>query len=776
MHRLWTARRWVVAVATLGAAFTSGSRVDTRVPVQASARAAQAAASAPVAFEPNVGQFAPEVRFASRGRGYTLLLTDHAAVVTLRPSRAPTAKGATATPEEPVAPAVLRLSLANARGTVSPPAGLSKLPGIVNYLIGDDPRQWHTNIARYARVQYDGVYPGIDLVYYGREGVHEYDFVVAAGADPSLIAFNVDGADRVDLSPEGDLVLATAAGALTMRAPHVFQTIDGERRDVAARFQELEPNTITFALGAYDRDAPIVIDPQIVYGTYLGGGGDAFEATQAVDVDASGAAYVVGGTSGVEYPTRNPLQPLREDDAVITKLTPEGQLVYSTFIGGSRFDTAYDVAVRADGTAYILGATTSSDFPVRNAFQQTYAGNTDAFVVALNREGTAITHATYLGGGDIESPRQIELSLRGDEPVGADAQPNVFGDALFVYGSTTSPNFPLLRPAQDHRVGARDGFVTAFDRQSLTPLFSTYVGLEGTSLATRMALGRVLGHVYFWLERTDERGSVMGRVALTPRGASTRQAGASRPTVLDDYQADVTARAFLEDLADPDKAPTEAMKAFAKEAELHVSEDLGDDVDFLFPGPKPTAGFVRDASPVVLETIRPGATTPGSPRRLAFVVVSGTCLPVAPSTTCSERAAIVFVDADLHAMGHLNFGGTRASREFTPMQLAVDRQGLFHFVGQTNDNTLPLQNSVQGSNHGGGDGFVLTWNPRTRENLFFSYLGGSGYDLPLDIAVDKDGNQWIVGETLSTDFPTTRSGAQPQLNGRIDGFVVKISP
>ena len=220
------------------------------------------------------------------------------------------------------------------------------------------------------------------------------------------------------------------------------------------------------------------------------------------------------------------------------------------------------------------------------------------------------------------------------------------------------------------------------------------------------------------------------------------------------------------------------MKAFAKEAELNVTNDLGDDLDFLFREPDPTVatGFTRDVSHVVSGTIRPRALAASPSRRLAFVVVSGTCLPVAPQTTCSERAAMVFVDADLHVMGVMNFGGTRAAREFTPMKLVVDRKGLFHFVGQTNDNTLPVQNPVQGNNRGGGDGFVLTFDPQSRSTVFFSYLGGTGFDLPLDIAVDAQGNQWIVGETLSADFPATRSGAQPALNGRVDGFVVKIAP
>ena len=484
----------------------------------------------PMAFVPNVGQFAPAVRFASRGRGYTLSLTDDEAIITLQPTRVVKTTREASAIVAPGKPVELRMSLGGKRGPLTDPAGLTRITGVFNYLLGNDPRNWHTNVPRYAKVEYDDVYPGIDLVYYGREGTHEYDFIVSPGADPSQIAFNFHGADQVDLSPQGDLVLATAAGALTMRAPHVFQMLNGERRDVTARFQQLEPNTVTFALGAYDRNAAVVIDPQIVYGTFLGGGGDAFEATQAVDLDASGAAYVVGGAASADYPTRGPLQPFRSDDAVITKIAADGQLVYSTFIGGTGFDTAWDVAVRADGTAYILGATTSSDFPVRDPYQAKYAGNTDAFVVALNRDGTAITQATYLGGGDIESPRQIELSLHGDEPEGVDAPANVFGDTLFVYGSTTSPNFPTVRPAQDHRLGARDGFVATFDRQTLTPVFSTYVGLEGTSLATRMALGRALGHVYFWLERTDERGSVMGRLGFTPRGSSTRQAGASSPT------------------------------------------------------------------------------------------------------------------------------------------------------------------------------------------------------------------------------------------------------
>lgn len=692
-------------------------------------------------FEVNQGQFDDRVRFASRGPGYTLFLTDTEAVMVMSGT------------------SVIRLALDQARPRQ--PIGIDQQPGIVNYLRGRDPSKWRTGIATYARVTQREVLPGVDLVYYGNGDAHEYDLVVAPGTSPSAVAMRVSGADRVSLDATGNLQMATAAGNMTMKAPHVYQTISGTRMPVEARFALSDAGAIAFDVGAYDTTLPLVIDPELVYGTFLGGSGQGFDTAAGVAVDEAGAAYIVGTTEAADFPTQSPLQPNLNglQDAVVTKLSAAGQRIYATYLGGSGYDGGVAIAVRADGVAYVLGGTTSNDLPVPGAFQAQHQGSGDAFVVELNREGTGIVRGTYLGGTAGETPRGLELSQVRDEPP---ASQSAFGDVLFVYGSTTSVNFPAIQAPQANRVGDQDGFVTVFNRQTLQPTFSSYAGIPGTNYADALTLNRRSGAMYLLLRRTDDLLPQIGHFTPVASDASLSEPAATA----EDWNLVVNAL-FIGNVQDTIRrlqakglaiGSCPRIQALASTAAVHLYYRM-------------LCGNAT-SSPDLISSLD---VTAAQLAQTVMIAVMPGCFPTPPSNTCSERAELLFFDANMQAIAHVNFGGQRVGREFIATRAVIGIDGRIHFIGKTNDATLPLVNPVQTQHRGGSEGFVLAIDPVSKVTSFFTYLGGSSHDNLNDITLDKDGNRWIVGDTQSANFPVTPNGVQPTLNGRTDGFVVKIS-
>jgi hypothetical protein len=280
----------------------------------------------PLSFEANQGQTDASVKFVSRDAGYSLFLTTDEAILALRnrvatdPSQhqmAPAARGS-----------VLRMKLHNADPAVKV-TGAAELPGTKNYFIGNDPTRWHSHVPIYAKVKYEGIYRGIDLVYYGSKGQLEYDFIVAPGADPSRIQFDFSGAKRVRRAENGDLLLDMDEGEVRWRKPVVYQENRGSRQEIASHYVITDKNTVKFAIAEYDRSRQLFIDP-IVYSTYLGGSSN--DAGVGIAIDGEGNAYVTGWTASIDFPTKEPIQSYSGgNEAFITKIDPSGSaLVYST--------------------------------------------------------------------------------------------------------------------------------------------------------------------------------------------------------------------------------------------------------------------------------------------------------------------------------------------------------------------------------------------------------------------------------------------------------------
>ena len=423
-------------------------------------------AGLPMSFEPNVGQANAEVRFLARANGFTMLLDSKGATMALAaPSStsSPPPKGVAYTQPSVLSrqSSILSLQLV-AANPAAQLVGEDALPARSNYFIGSDPAQWHTNVPNYARVVAKAVYPGIDMVWYGSGGNLEYDFVLAAAADPHAIRLKVAGATITQAGDE--LALHTATGTLYQHAPHIYQQTANGQQPVSGEYKMLGSDEVGFAISAYDTSQPLVIDPQLTYSTYFGGSGN--EIGLGIELDSNKDIYVVGDTTSTDfYTTTNAYQRSfgGVQDAFISKLSPNGQtLLYSTYIGGSGSDEGRAIALDSSGNAYITGYTYSANFPLQNAFQPAYGGNGDAFVTALSADGSSLLYSTYLGGSNIENGHDIKVDTSG---------------AAYVTGWTASTDFTTTVGAIQRTYGGSiyDAFVTKLNPNG-SLAYSTYLG------------------------------------------------------------------------------------------------------------------------------------------------------------------------------------------------------------------------------------------------------------------------------------------------------------
>jgi hypothetical protein len=418
----------------------------------------------PLSFEANGGQTDPPVKFLSRGRGDGFYLTPTEPVLTLRRSAPadsalpPLPRGGEGRGEgSQGASDTVRMKLVGANPHPKM-AGEETLPGKVNYLVGNNPEKWRTNLPTFGKVRYTAVYPGIDLVYYGNQQQMEYDFVVAPGADPKQIRMEVQGLFpspqpsaggvpppaggegerqdvRVSIADNGDLVVPTDGGEVRMKKPIVYQEIAGKRVSVEGGYRLFdapssqpspasgrgrkkgesrgEGTHVSFQVATYGHTRPLVIDPILVYSSYLGG--SVGDSSRGIAVDATGAVYVTGTTGSIDFPMASSPQSARSlhGTAFVTKINPAGSaIVYSTYLGGGSSDLGLGIAVDATGAAYVTGSTFSSDFPTVSPFQPDQP-DYDAFVTKIDPAGSALVYFTYLGGESNDEGRAIAVDATG---------------------------------------------------------------------------------------------------------------------------------------------------------------------------------------------------------------------------------------------------------------------------------------------------------------------------------------------------------------------------
>jgi hypothetical protein len=652
-----------------------------------------AALQSPLFFEANQGQVDPAARFVARGDGVTLFLTLHEAIVALR--------GA-------AAPAVVRMRWLGANPAPEI-AGRDELAGKVNYLIGADPTRWRRHVPTYARVVYRGVYPGIDLVFHGRDRRLEYDFVVAPGADPAAVRVAFEGAESVALE-HGDLVLGTPAGPLRMPRPVLYQEMDGTRREVAGGYR-LDGPHVGFAVGAYDRTRPLVIDPALVYSTYLGGTG--VDEGPATAVDGAGNVYVAGRASPGFPVAPGVLQPTFGGglgDAFVAKLTPDGSgVVYATYLGGSGSDRALAIAVDGAGDAYLAGETdaVATDFPTVNAIQSGPGPCSpggpclQTFVAKLNSTGSALVYSTYFGGNGVG--RGIAVDGTGH---------------AYVTGSISGAS-PLVT-THFHPTARGGAFVLKLDPDG--------------SLVYAADFGAGAGHAI----AVNARGSayVAGGGAFAPPFPTTPGA--------------------LQTTASPGSHPHAFVaKLDPAGSSLIYSTILGGS------GEESANGIAID---------REGnAYVTGGTRSSDFPILNG----LQPAFGGVEDAFVTKLNPIGSGLVYSTYLGGRFAE--IGFGIAVDGAGFAYVAGATVSPDFPVVDPIQPRHVTAYpiDAFVAKLAPDGAALVYSTPLGGTETDSGLGIALDAGRNAHVVGITQSSDFPTANA-LQPASGGTTDAFVAKI--
>jgi Beta-propeller repeat len=680
------------------------------------ARSGEAYSKLPIRFEANDGQTDAKVKFLSRSAGYGLFLTQSEAVLTLRSERSGSnAVGAQST---------VRMKLIGA-DPAPRMEGLDRLPGRSNYIIGKDASRWRRNVVSFAKVRYRSVYPGIDLIYYGNQRQLEYDFVVAPEADPNMIRLSFDGADQIEIDAQGELVLKTANGEVRQRKPVAYQEVDGSKRDIASRYALKGEREVSFELGEYDRTQPLVIDPVIVYSTYLGG--SSFEYRGSIAVDAAGNAYVTGITESLDFPTSNPLQPNfggGGNDVFVAKINPEGSaLVYSTYLGGSDVDEGYGIAVDEDGNAYVTGSTKSTDFPTKNALQPDIVigpeplFNRDVFMTKLNADGSALVFSTYLGG--IFADEGYDLAI--------DNERNVY-----IAGNTSSIDFPTVNPLQSTFKGFMDVFVAKLKADGSALLYSTYLGGSDFDRLGGIAVDN-FGCIYL----TGETPSNDFPMANPLK--STLAAG--------DLDAFVT-------------------KISADGAALVYSTYLG--------------GHAADTGSDIAIDAKGAAYVIGSTRSTNFPLVN----PLQPVLSGPGDAFVTKINRDGSALLYSTYLGGTGGEYGTG--IAVDSQNRMYVTGGTDSTDFPTVGAAQPipdrRPETPYDIFVTMLKADGSGLIYSTYLGGKDGEQEGQLAVDARGAAYVFGYTYSDDFPITPQAIQREHRGNPnptrnfpDIFITKIS-
>jgi beta-propeller repeat-containing protein len=717
------------------ALFTFLTGLVLPVAAVAEARVSEAYGRLPLHFEANRGQTRQDVCFLARGPGYSLYLTAGEAVLVLARPNPDAKRDLRSTPERlntqaRATPVVVRMSLVGAapKPLVS---GLEELPGKANYFIGNDPAKWRTNVPTYAKVHYQDVYPGIDLVYYGNQRQLEYDFVVAPGGDPERIALGFQGVERLEIDAEGELVLHAAGGALRQRKPVIYQETDGLRREIDGGYILKGANRVGFRVAAYDDSRPLVIDPVLFYSTYLGGSG--FEVGNGIAVDPVGNAYVTGTTASVNFPTTAGAFDMTLDmtlegnsEAFVTKLNPTGSaLLYSTYLGGSSGEEGFGIAVDIAGNAYVTGETGSPDFPTTlGAFQTApgFGGN-DAFITKLNPTGTVLIYSSYLGGSNSDEGFGVVVDALGN---------------AYVTGTTTSTNFPTSNAFQiAFAGGTRDAFVTKINPAGTGLVYSTYLGGSNSDEGFGIVVD-ALGNAYV-------TGTTTSTNFPTSNAFQIAFAGGTRDAFVTKINPAGTGPVYSTYLGGggDDSGHSIAVDATGN---AYLSGATG---SINFP------------------------TTPGA-FQMTFQGGDGSFLPPFGFLPPLDAFATK-LNATGSALVYSTYLG--GSSDEAGLGIAVDAGGNAYVTGLTDSTNFPTLNAIQSTFAGGDrDAFVTKINPMGTGLVYSTYLGGTGDDVGFGIALDglPSPNAYVTGVTASVNFPTTPGAFQTSNAGSYDAFVAKI--
>ncbi len=693
----------------------------------------------PLTFEANQGQTSSQVKFLSRGKGYTAFLTAGSMVLSLRPSGGlktnNSGTSAITTPAQFSASTTLQFRLL---GAAKAPVvvGEDPQPGRINYFFGKDPTKWHTNVPTYAKVRYKNVYPGIDLVYYANHRQLEYDFEILPEANPAQIQFEIQGANQIDLDKEGNLVLKTSGVELHFQCPAIYQKSNSQRLPVDGGYVVTDSSHVAFRVAHYDSTKPLVIDPVLVYSTYLGGSGN--DQPSGIAVDSAGSVYIAGYTDSPDFPlaTLGSL-PTGTDHVFIAKLDPSGSnLVYADYLGGGGPD--YGSALVLDGAneVWVTGQTASSDFPVVKPYQASQPGYNNGFLTKISADGSSLLYSTYLGGNGWDQPYGVSLDSSGN---------------IYVAGDTSSANFPVVNanqatvsPNQGGLYGLY-GFLTKFSPDGSSLVYSTYLGGSSNVVQT-------CGQSACW----PAPFSLIYGVAVDANGSAYVTGNTNT------YNFPVTQGAYLT----TDSAPLNTMIGFV--SKFTSSGNL--DYSTYFYG---SSGASTEMAGIAVDSTGSAYVTGYAPSDGTFPITSTSiCDPGVYLGGCGTAFVTKFDPTGTSLLystflGLYNFA--------YPQAIALDGKNDAYVSCLTSGGSFEMANGIE-PYAGGNDLLVAEIDPSATTELFATFLGGTGDEYPFGLTLDAQGSLYVAGQTLSSDFPVTSAGFQESPGGNSDAFVLKIEP
>jgi hypothetical protein len=667
-------------------------------PVPAVPQAQAALGRLPLRFEENRGQFDSAVRFTARSAGANLQLTERGPAFLVGSS-----------------PVEIGLVHGNAAPVIEP---LDRMPAVTNYMVGRRD-QWRGGIANFARIRYQGVYPGIDVVYYGTQNQLEYDFVLAPGANPDAIRVKFRGDVHVSLTPEGDIALESGGSRMLQKAPAIFQ--DG--RTIQGRYTLLAKNEVGFHLARYDRKRALTIDPILVYTEYIGTSGA--DQITAMKMAANGLLYVTGSTTTGEFSTIDGAysdHSLGLTDiflAIIdTKANANFALKYFSYLGGSGLDIPLALDVDVHGVAYMTGTTTSVDFPMAGNSVQTASSATSvlSFIAAIDPSGyggSSLIYSTYLGGttGN-QSGNGIVVDKNG---------------FIYTIGTTKSTDFPVTSSAYAGVLyGGQDAYLCKIDPNSTSMLYSTYLGGELSDDGRAIAVGSD-GMVYFAASTVSTQ--------FPMEGAGYRQT-LSGPEDIVIGKMDMT--------------------QFGEPSLVYSTYFGGSDLEEV-------RAMTLDAKNNVVVT---GYTLSTD------LVVTADAVQRNPGGNGDAFVAVVNPSDPAHFLVYSTyFGGSQGEVAYA---IKTDAAGNIYFTGYTLSPDLFTVNAPQPGWGVGIDVFVAGIKPGVAGRagiLFSTYMGlGSTY-VGTSLAVGSDGSVYVGGYG-NIGFPNAAFGAGGFMGGSTDGFLL----
>lgn len=587
--------------------------------------------------------------------------------------------------------------------------------GYISIFKGRDVSDWLTGLPAYPGVKYHRLYPGVDLHLDLTASGLKSTYFLAPGVDPGVVRwrYSPDNQVTVDYSG-GDLIIAAEGDLVQLveHAPLAWQETPSGRREVAARFTPSPEGVYSFDVAEFDPSLPLVIDPMIEFTTYLGG--SKIDRTRDVKVDQNGNIYVAGYTYSTDFPNSGTFPPGGESDIFLTRFSPDGQsLTYSVVFGGSGFDEAYGLAIDDSGNIYLSGGTSSDNFPLINAVQASKGGGMDVFLVKLSSDASSLLFSTYLGGSDNDVANCLQVTSTG---------------IAYLAGSTYSVNLPVSPGAYDETLGGTtDGFVAAYDSNTFTKKFVTYLGGSDHDDARDLAIAPDLS-AYILGTTASTNFPILNPYQGTPGGGNCWYGPC--------YDNFITRIAATGD-------------------SLLYSSYFG--------------GSQSDLG---------GSLALGQGGDLALLIMTDSKnLPAVKPLQSYMAGAYMVGDwyiARLNTQSNtLKFASYLGGLEDENIgDVAVDQDGAILIAGTTNSACIRSLNRKPRSSTS-SDSLLVSIDPEKGRLIDYLYLGGSDNDEGIALTLDQIGNPIVVGRTDSIDFPKIEA-YDNSYNGSEDGFLIKL--